>query len=61
MAQVYSIKFFIALFPYRVKIQDIFKRFYVVLSFKKKKERKKYKSIITRIYDILCVLDKKHH
>lgn len=28
---------------------------------KKKKERKKYKSIITRIYDIFCVLDKKHH
>lgn len=49
MAQVYFIKFFIALFPYRLKIQDIFKRFYVVLSLKKKK---KYKSIITRIYDM---------
>lgn len=33
MAQIYSIKFFIALFLYRLKIQDIFKRFYVVLSF----------------------------
>lgn len=36
IAQVYFIKFFIALFPYRLKIQDIFKRFYIVLSFKKK-------------------------
>lgn len=43
MAQVYSIKFFIALFPYRVKIQDIFKRFYVVLSFKKKKKERNTK------------------
>lgn len=57
MAQIYSIKFFIALFLYRLKIQDIFKRFYVVLSLKKKKNTK----AVTRIYDIFRVLEEKHH
>lgn len=56
MGTIYSIKFFIALFPYRLKIQNIFKRFYIVLSLKKKNTKK----TITRICDILHTLDEKH-
>lgn len=53
MAQVYSIKFFIALFPYRLKIQDI------SIGFTLCSVLKKYK-MISRICDILHTLDEKH-
>lgn len=56
MAQIYSIKFFIALFPYRLKMQDIFEKVLCCAQFKKKNTK-----AITRIYDIFRVLNKKHH